>query len=412
MKMSATTKDYFWNSVGSFLQSAISPALLVLITRINGIYDSGIFSFAMSVSVVFWVFSMWGGRTYQVSDVSRQFSSGGYIAVRFIASLIVVAAAIVFCVASGYDLVKTLVIMLLVGFKILESVADSLYGILQVHNRLYIAGKSLVIKAVAGFLAFLIIDMITKNLALGSIALLLVNLIVIIAYDIVWVGRVEKIKAKFSLAAVSKYTGEAKTIMKITSPVFAVMFMTMFSLNIPRYFLDRYHPEEIGYFGIMAMPITLLALFIMFIIQPNIVTMAKEFSQRNIAAFTKIVRKIITATYAIGVVAVIATALVGVIILNTVFGIDIEKFHAELVVMIIGAVANSVVTVYVNTLIVARLFKWQFYLLLITNLVAAVVSLFIIDDYATMGAVCVFSCISIVQAILLSIYYKKTIKVL
>ena len=412
MKMSATTKDYFWNSLGSFLQSAISPVLLVLITRINGIYDSGIFSFAMSVSVVFWVFSMWGGRTYQVSDVNRKFSSGGYIAVRFIASLIVIVAAVVFCVASEYDITKTSVIILLVGFKIIESIADSLYGILQVHNRLYIAGKSLVIKAVAGFLAFLIIDMITKNLALGSIALLLVNLIVIIAYDIVWVGRVEKIKAKFSLAAVSKYTGEAKTIMKITSPVFAVMFMTMFSLNIPRYFLDRYHPEEIGYFGIMAMPITLLALFIMFIIQPNIVTMAKEFSQRNIAAFTKIVRKIITATYAIGVVAVIATALVGVIILNTVFGIDIEKFHAELVVMIIGAVANSVVTVYVNTLIVARLFKWQFYLLLITNLVAAVVSLFIIDDYATMGAVCVFSCISIVQAILLSIYYKKTIKVL
>ena len=400
MKMSATTKDYFWNSLGSFLQSAISPVLLVLITRINGIYDSGIFSFAMSVSVVFWVFSMWGGRTYQVSDVNRKFSSGGYIAVRFIASLIVIVAAVVFCVASEYDITKTSVIILLVGFKIIESIADSLYGILQVHNRLYIAGKSLVIKVVAGFLAFLIIDMITKNLVLGSIALLLVNLIVIIAYDIVWVGRVEKIKAKFSLAAVSKYTGEAKTIMKITSPVFAVMFMTMFSLNIPRYFLDRYHPEEIGYFGIMAMPITLLALFIMFIIQPNIVTMAKEFSQRNIVAFAKIVRKIITATYAIGVVAVIATALVGVIVLNTVFGIGIEKFHAELVVMIIGAVANSVVTVYVNTLIVARLFKWQFYLLLITNLVAAVVSLFIIDDYATMGAVCVFSCISIVQAIL------------
>lgn len=410
MKMNATTKDYFWNSLGSFLQSAISPVLLVLITRINGIYDSGIFSFAMSVSVVFWVFSMWGGRTYQVSDVSRQFSSGGYIAVRFIASLIVFAVAIVFCIASGYDLVKTLVIMLLVGFKILESVADSLYGILQVHNRLYIAGKSLVIKAVAGFLAFLVIDMMTKNLVFGSISLLLVNLIVIIAYDIVWVGRVEKIKAKLSLVTTSRYIEEAKTIMKITSPVFAVMFMTMFSLNIPRYFLDKYHPEEIGYFGIMAMPITLLALFIMFIIQPNIVTMAKEFSQRNIAAFTKIVRKIITATYAIGVVAVIATTLVGVIVLNTVFGIGIEKFHAELVVMIIGAVANSVVTVYVNTLIVARLFKWQFYLLLITNVAAAVVSSFIIDGYATMGAVCIFSCISIVQAILLSIYYKRTIK--
>ena len=73
-------KDYLWNSLGSLLQSAISPVLLIIITRLNGIDDSGLFSFALSLSVVFWAVSLWGGRTYQVSDVKREFSSGGYVA--------------------------------------------------------------------------------------------------------------------------------------------------------------------------------------------------------------------------------------------------------------------------------------------------------------------------------------------
>ena len=52
-------KDYLWNSLGSLLQSAISPVLLIIITRLNGIDDSGLFSFALSLSVVFWAVSLW-----------------------------------------------------------------------------------------------------------------------------------------------------------------------------------------------------------------------------------------------------------------------------------------------------------------------------------------------------------------
>ena len=61
-------KDYFWNTLGALLQSALSPLLLIVVTRVNGIDDSGIFSFAFSVAIIFWALGMWGGRTYQVSD--------------------------------------------------------------------------------------------------------------------------------------------------------------------------------------------------------------------------------------------------------------------------------------------------------------------------------------------------------
>lgn len=402
--MQAQKKDYIWNSIGSFLQSAISPILLIVITRLNGVGDSGLFSFAMSLSVVFWAISLWGGRTYQVSDVKKEFSSGDYIVVRFISSLIVAVFSISFCILSGYDLIKTELIMVLVSFKILESIADSMYGVLQIHNRLYIVGISLTMKSVFGFMLFTLVDILTKNIIYGALSIFLVNIAVVIFYDIPWMKYVE------SVGLTKKNIMQAGKIMKKTAEVFVVVFLTMFSLNIPRYFLDKYHYDQIGYFGIMAMPITLLTLFISFVLQPNVVNLSELLKKKKIKEFTKIVSKIDFITFTLGILFVVSSYLIGVWVLNTVFGIDINNFRIDLTIMVIGAVANAFVSIYVNLLIILRRFKGQFYTLLVTNILAAVLSVYLIDRLAMLGSVLVFMIISFLQAIILLFIYKRSLK--
>ena len=401
-------KDYLWNSLGSLLQSAISPVLLIVITRLNGIDDSGLFSFALSLSVVFWAVSLWGGRTYQVSDVKREFSSGGYVAVRFIASLIVAISAVVFCVLNGYNATKTGLIMILVTFKILESIADSLYGVLQIHHKLYVAGISLTMKAMLGFAAFMAVDIVTKNVIYGTLATLLVNVLIIFLYDILWVRRVEVINVSKKLC--KEYIAQAVAIMKHTSAVFVVMFLTMFSLNIPRYFLDKSHPDQIGYFGIMAMPITLLGLFISFIIQPNVVNLSELLVKRKLKEFAQVVSKMNHITFGIGVLSVVLSYLVGVWVLNTIFGININNFQLDLTIMVIGAAANAFVSIYVNLLIIMRRFKGQFYALLLTDILAVAVSMCLIERLAMLGSVLVFMLISLLQLALLLVIYKRSLK--
>lgn len=402
--MQAQKKDYIWNSIGSFLQSAISPILLIIITRLNGVGDSGLFSFAMSLSVVFWAISLWGGRTYQVSDVKKEFSSGDYIVVRFISSLIVAVFSISFCILSGYDLIKTELIMVLVSFKILESIADSMYGVLQIHNRLYIVGISLTMKSVFGFMLFTLVDILTKNIVYGALSIFIVNIVVVIFYDIPWMKHVE------SVGLTKKNIMQAGKIMKKTTEVFVVVFLTMFSLNIPRYFLDKYHYDQIGYFGIMAMPITLLTLFISFVLQPNVVNLSELLKKKKIKEFTKIVSKIDFITFTLGILFIVSSYLIGVWVLNTVFGIDINNFRIDLTIMVIGAVANAFVSIYVNLLIILRRFKGQFYTLLVTNILAVVLSIYLIDKLAMLGSVLVFMTISFLQAIILLFIYKRSLK--
>ena len=402
--MQAQKKDYIWNSIGSFLQSAISPILLIVITRLNGVGDSGLFSFAMSLSVVFWAISLWGGRTYQVSDVKKEFSSGDYIVVRFISSLIVAVFSISFCILSGYDLIKTELIMVLVSFKILESIADSMYGVLQIHNRLYIVGISLTMKSVFGFMLFTLVDILTKNIIYGALSIFIVNIAVAIFYDIPWMKHVE------SVGLTKKNIMQAGKIMKKTAEVFVVVFLTMFSLNIPRYFLDKYHYDQIGYFGIMAMPITLLTLFISFVLQPNVVNLSELLKEKKVKEFTKIVSKIDFITFTLGILFVVSSYLIGVWVLNTVFGIDINNFRIDLTIMVIGAVANAFVSIYVNLLIILRRFKGQFYTLLVTNILAVILSIYLIDRLAMLGSVLVFMTISFLQAIILLFIYKRSLK--
>ena len=402
--MQAQKKDYIWNSIGSFLQSAISPILLIVITRLNGVGDSGLFSFAMSLSVVFWAISLWGGRTYQVSDVKKEFSSGDYIVVRFISSLIVAVFSISFCILNGYDLIKTELIMVLVSFKILESIADSMYGVLQIHNKLYIVGISLTMKSVFGFMLFTLVDILTKNIVYGALSIFIVNIAVVIFYDIPWMKHVE------SVGLTKKNIMQAGKIMKKTAEVFVVVFLTMFSLNIPRYFLDKYHYDQIGYFGIMAMPITLLTLFISFVLQPNVVNLSELLKKKKIKEFTKIVSKIDFITFTLGILFVVSSYLIGVWALNTVFGIDINNFRIDLTIMVIGAVANAFVSIYVNLLIILRRFKGQFYTLLVTNILAVILSIYLIDRLAMLGSVLVFMIISFLQAIILLFIYKRSLK--
>lgn len=402
--MQAQKKDYIWNSIGSFLQSAISPILLIVITRLNGVGDSGLFSFAMSLSVVFWAISLWGGRTYQVSDVKKEFSSGDYIVVRFISSLIVAVFSISFCILSGYDLIKTELIMVLVSFKILESIADSMYGVLQIHNRLYIVGISLTMKSVFGFMLFTLVDILTKNIIYGALSIFIVNIAVAIFYDIPWMKHVE------SVGLTKKNIMQAGKIMKKTAEVFVVVFLTMFSLNIPRYFLDKYHYDQIGYFGIMAMPITLLTLFISLVLQPNVVNLSELLKEKKVKEFTKIVSKIDFITFTLGILFVVSSYLIGVWVLNTVFGIDINNFRIDLTIMVIGAVANAFVSIYVNLLIILRRFKGQFYTLLVTNILAVILSVYLIDRLAMLGSVLVFMIISFLQAIILLFIYKRSLK--
>lgn len=408
IKSNPLKKDYFWNSLGVFMQNLISPLLLIVVTRINGVLDAGLFSFAFSLALIFWAFSVWGARTYQVSDTKKEFSARSYVLVRVMLSIAVFIAAWIFCLINNYDLTKAGIILLLVGYKTIESIADAVYGVLQVHGKLYISGRSLFYKSLLGAGLFIAVDYYTHNLLLSSLTLIVSNLVILCLYDL---PRAQKFDAIFPVPSdLKRYSSEAITIIKRCAPIASVIFMSMFSLLIPRYYIDAYHAEENGYFGILAMPITALALFITFIMQPNIVTLSNLFFKQKYEEYKKTVRTIVGVILAISLVSLPIVYFFGADILKIIFGINFSHYQGALIIFVIGAIVNGFVTVFINLLTIMRHFKIQFYTLLFTNILLAIVSLLIIPKYSLMGGVMLYLSTNAIQLAFLIIAYYKAIR--
>lgn len=361
--------------------------------------DSGLFSYAFSLAVIFWAIGMWGGRTFQVSDVKQEFSSQNYVSMRVFLAVFIVIAAVLFSLLNGYDAQKVGVIAVLVAMKGIESVADSLYGIMQTNHKLYKSGQSLLGKATLGFVTFVGIDLYTHNLLLACLGLVAVNVLGVLVYDVVVANGLTSIK--MGHARVVSHMQSSWNVMWRTAPVFGVLFLSMFTLNIPRYFIDRYHESQVGYFGIMAMPITLIALVMSFVLQPNIVHMSQLFAQKQYDKFNHLVRKLGLITLVIGLGVLVATFVLGVPVLNIVFGLDFDTYKTSLIVIVLGGVVNALVSVGINVLIIMRKFKAQFYSLFISNLLLAVVAGPIISRTGLFAAVSLFAICNVLQLIVL-----------
>ena len=403
-------KDYFWNTLGVLLQNAISPLLLVVVTRVNGIHDSGLFSFAFSVSIILWSLAMWGGRTYQVSDATKEFSARGYIAVRVILGILVMLCASAFVLINGYTPEKAMLILILALLKVLESIADVIYGILQVNGRLYTSGISLTIKTATGLLAFIITILLTRDLLLSSSLLLLANALVIVFFDIPHTRVAAGIVGRQIKINIRNACNEAVAIMKRSSPILAMSLLAVLSINIPRYFLDKYHESQIGYFGVLAMPIALLTLLITFMLQPNVVQLSQLYSKNIIGEFRRIIVKIMRYTSVIGVITLLGTYLVGVPVLNAIFGIDFADYKAALVVVVLGAIANTIVGIMTNALTIMRHFKLQFITLLTGSLVLVPLCAVLVPLYGLFGAVSLYCAVNVAQAACLYIVYIRIVK--
>lgn len=400
-------KDYIWNTLGVLAQNAISPLLLVVITRHNGLVDAGIFSFAFSIAVVFWVIGMWGGRTLQASDAKNEYSQPNYIAARSLMSLVMLIGAILFVVFNHYEPAKSMLIIVLVLLKAIESFADSLYALLQVHNRLYVSGLSLLYKASAGFGVFVLINLYTKNLLLASIGLVLVNALLVCVYDIPRAKKFESLTPP--LKGMRSYFYNSYHIIKHTTPTFLILFLSVLALNIPRYFLDKYHEDKIGYFGIMAMPVTLIGLVMSFVLQPSVVNLSKLYLKQNYKNFQYIIQRLIFFVIGASAFILLLTYWVGPFMFGLVFHSDFTTMSKPLMIIVAGGVLNALVSILMNVLIIMRSFKAQLYILLLTNVVLFGFSAGLVSRYNLNGAVSLYTLTIALQLILLLITYVRTL---
>ena len=97
------TSNIMWNMAGNVLYLFSQWILTIIIARMVGYEELGVFSLAMSISNVGFTVAAWGIRNYQVSDVAHKYSDTEYLFTRVVTSIIAFGGVVAFAFICDYS---------------------------------------------------------------------------------------------------------------------------------------------------------------------------------------------------------------------------------------------------------------------------------------------------------------------
>lgn len=130
-------KNFSWNVLGTGLNSFNSLFFLIIITRINGITQAGIYSIGIAIALILYTIALYSGRLCQVTDIENKITDKDYVINRALTSIFAMILAFFVVFVRGYTGEKLIIVLLLCTFKALEAFDDILYGIMQKNEMLY-----------------------------------------------------------------------------------------------------------------------------------------------------------------------------------------------------------------------------------------------------------------------------------
>ena len=378
-------KNFIWNILGTGLNSFNSLFFLIIVTRVNGINDAGIFSIAYSTALILYTIGLYSGRLCQVTDIENKVKDKDYIVNRIITCILMVIISVVFVLIKQYSSYKMGVFILLCIYKATEAFADILYGIMQKNELLYKSGESLTIKSLGGLIIFLAIDLITHNLILACFAIIILNLITIIVFDMLLVcKKLIDFSNKVSMKNVWQ-------ILKSEFFVFANSFAGIYVLNAPKYAIDTYLTEDVqAIFGYIMMPATVITLFTQFVFMPYLNKIKELYEQRNMKEFNRLAFRIKMAVFAFGIVATLSAFLIGPEVLSIIYGEELRPYRINLTIILASYIMYGISYVNLVLLTTTRKTFIQFVVYVITMIVALIGSNILVKNLQINGAT--FSC--------------------
>ena len=394
-------KNFIWNTIGIMLNSFNSLFFLIVVSRINGLNDAGIFSLAFSTALLLYTIGLYSGRMFQVTDIENKIKDKDYIFSKVISCSLMIVLGLGFVIIRGYDIYKALVMLLLVIYKATEAFSDTLYAVLQKNEKLYQSGQSLALKSIIGIICFVVVDFIAKNLIIASLTIVLVNLIIMLVFDY---PRVRKYIPKNTKVNIEN----VKDIFKKEFFVFINSFLSNYILNAPKYAIDNFMQEaDQAKFGYIIMPATVISLFSQFILMPYTNRIREMYANNKIKELKHNIRKIIGIVILFGILAIVVAYLIGIPVLEFIYNTQLSEYRLDLVIILFAYILYAISYINLVVLTTARKTFIQFLVYGFTAAVTLVTSNIFVSQMGIRGAS--LTCV-VALGLLFVLYFYNTEK--
>ena len=393
-----TRSTYLWNTVNAGLSAALSPVILMVVSRTNGVNDAGVFSIAFAVAALMLFVGQYGLRRFQSSDLKEKYSFAEYNGARVFTMAAMVAASGAYCfygvIFRDYTPYKFTVVFLICILKMIQAYADVIHGHLQQKGRLDVAAKASAARFAAELVSCSIALVLTHDLIISSSVCVATSLIVLMLTTIN-LAREYCDTLRPGISA-----GRLKLLMMEGFPIFVSLFLNMYISNVPKYAIDTYLNDEMqAYFNYIFMPAFVIQLIAYFIFNPILTTYAKLWLSESMEDMRKLIgmiRKQCIILFGLTALAVGVALTIGIPVLSFLFAEDLGDYRTQLCVLMIGG-GMMAYGVFFSTVI--TIIREQVYLLVSYGaafVAAKALSGFFVKSQGIMGA-------SILYAVLMGI---------
>lgn len=377
--MDNTKKNFIWNMIGTTINAFNSLFFMIMATRINGIDDAGIFTFAFSTALLFNIIGVYSGRVYQVTDKTEA-TDKDFIISKFITCFVMLIVSILFVLINNYSFYKSSIILLLCFLKMLEAFSETIYAIFQRKDNLYLTGISLTLKSLINLFTFFIIDLLTHNLVIAIIGMIVTYGLIMIFYDYINIKKKIDIQKEYKKERII-------TILKKGFGAFIISFLTLYLINSSKYVIDYLLVEKYQtIFGILLMPATVILLFTQFIIHPFLNLITDCVHDKKYDELKKIIFKFLGVMILFGIVVIIVAYFLGIPVLELIYGISLNDYKKGFMVIMVGGVLYGMSSILSSILIAMRHLNIQVIIYSVVAIVITVIEYFLINIYGVMGA--------------------------
>ena len=339
--------SYIWNMAGSMLNAFQSVIFLMILTRVVGLTEAGVFTIAYADANLFLNIGKFGMRYFQVSDVKQQYSFTAYKRSRYISTLLMFIVSLIFLLytanLNGYSMHKSLVIMWMCLFKMVDSIEDVFHGRLQQEGRLDIASKMLTLRTSSTILVWTAVLIITDDqmwaTAIGTIYTCLCFLWMMwLVSDCLHPGTVETLEwTGISADRAGQYCNSVGSLLRVTFPLFISTFLSFYIGNAQKYAIDAELSDQMqACYGFIAMPVFVVGLLNNFIFNPMITELSFMWGERDIRGFIKRSFVQMGIVFVITALCLAGGWLIGIPVLSWIYSTDLTPYKADLLILLLG----------------------------------------------------------------------------
>lgn len=315
-----TKSAAIWNTIASAEYSLQSAILLLVVTRVGGLTQAGIFTIAYTVAQMMSTLGSYAMRDFQASDVVGKYKFSTYWTSRMITIFVMLISCMGYAILGKYAAQEIILIGIFSIYRTVDNIEDVLQGEMQRKFRLDVAAKIMALRILAATAAFAVVYVLSGNLFAAVSALALMAVIAEAVLTVPVLGCFDEIHFRLN--------GEGVLTLLVTClPLCAGGFLYNYLVNASKYAINRNMPEMYQtLFGILFMPIFVINMLSVFIYKPMIAEMGRLWSEGATHEFAKIVIKQILVIAGLTAVVILGGYVIGLEILGWIYGVELQEY--------------------------------------------------------------------------------------